>query len=220
MQVGVLALQGGFEPHLDVLRSLGVAARAVRTPRELAELTHLVLPGGESTTLHHLLTLFGMWELLRARHAAGELVVFGTCAGAILIGRAATDGARPPRLGLLDVALERNAYGRQVDSFRAELERTEPGSSPPLSRRRQRVAERLRAKAVETSQAPLPAVFIRAPRIVSVGPSVRVLARHGADPVLVEGPGALAATFHPELSGDSRVHQRFLALAPSAAVVS
>lgn len=192
MQVGVLALQGGFEPHLDVLRSLGVAARAVRTPRELAELTHLVLPGGESTTLHHLLTLFGMWELLRARHAAGELVVFGTCAGAILLGRAAADGARPPRLGLLDVALERNAYGRQVDSFCAEL---------------------------EFEGAPLPAVFIRAPRIASVGTGVRVLARHGADPVLVEGPGALAATFHPELSGDSRVHQRFLALAPSAAAL-
>lgn len=193
MQVGVLALQGGFEPHLEVLRSLGVAARAVRTPRVLAELTHLVLPGGESTTLHHLLTLFGMWELLRARHAAGELVVFGTCAGAILIGRAATDSARPPRFGLLDVALERNAYGRQVDSFRAEL---------------------------DFEGSPLPAVFIRAPRIASVGPGVRVLARHGADPVLVEGPGALAATFHPELSGDPRVHQRFLALAPSAAVVS
>jgi 5'-phosphate synthase pdxT subunit len=183
VKVGVLALQGGFEPHDRMLRALGVEQVLVRSPQQLHEVTHLVLPGGESTTLHHLLQLFGMWELLRERHAAGELVLFGTCAGAILLGRGAD--ARPPRLELLDAELERNAFGRQVDSFR------EP---------------------VDFEGRALQAVFIRAPRIAHVGPNARVLARRGGEPVLVEGPGVLAATFHPELGEDARIHERFLSL--------
>ncbi len=187
MRVGVLALQGGFEPHRAMLRTLGVDTCEVRSPDALREVTHLVLPGGESTTLQHLLELFGMWQLVRERHAAGALAIFGTCAGAILLGRASNPLERPPRLALLDATLERNAYGRQRESFSATVD--------------------LEGQSIE-------AVFIRAPRITHVGADVRVLARHAGDPVLVEGPGLLAASFHPELSRDARVHQRFLELAP------
>lgn len=187
MQVGVLALQGGFAPHLDMLRSLGAEPREVRTPDAVRELTHLVLPGGESTTLHHLLELFGMWELVRERYVARQLALFGTCAGAILLGRAERDGERPSRLGLLDATLARNAYGSQAASF---------------------------TETIECEGQPLEATFIRAPRITHVGPAARVLARRGGEAVLVEGPRLLAASFHPELGRDVRIHARFLTLAP------
>lgn len=190
MQVGVVALQGGFEPHVGMLRALGVQAREVRSPLALREVTHLVLPGGESTTLHHLLELFGMWELVRERHLAGELVLFGTCAGAILLGRAAGESERPPRLELLDAQFERNAYGRQRESFSAPI---------------------------DLEGQPLEAVFIRAPRITRVGAGARVVARLHDEPVLVEAPGLLAATFHPELGADTRIHARFLASSPARA---
>lgn len=179
--VGVLALQGASGPHLAMLARLGVGAREVRSPAELAGLTHLVLPGGESTTLHHLLTLFDLWEPLRARHRAGGLALFGTCAGAILLSRDC--GGAPPTLGLLDAATERNAYGSQVDSFARPLELEGP---------------------------PFPAVFIRAPRFVAPGPRARVLAHLAGEPVALEGPRLLATTFHPELGDDPRFHRRFL----------
>ncbi len=185
-RVGVLALQGDFEPHARSLRALGCEPLLVRKASELAELTHLVLPGGESTTLHHLLARFGMWELLRERHAEGSLALFGTCAGAILLG--ADDGTRPPRLGLLDATLARNAYGRQVESFTRSIVLDALGPEP------------------------FACVFIRAPKFTMIGLRARVLARDGADPILVEGERILAATFHPELSGDLRVHRRFLAV--------
>src|SRR6185503_1558010 len=183
-EVGVLALQGASEPHRAAFERLGVETREVRAPRDLEGLTHLVLPGGESTTLHHLLTLFGLWDPLAARHRAGELALFGTCAGAILLGRSA--GERPPTLGLLDAELERNAYGRQIDSF------TRP---------------------VELADRTFPAVFIRAPRFTAVGPDVRVLARDGDQPVALEAPSLLATSFHPELTDDPWFHRRFLELA-------
>ncbi|MHC5010334.1 MAG: pyridoxal 5'-phosphate synthase glutaminase subunit PdxT, partial [Planctomycetota bacterium] len=148
-----------------------------------AGLTHLVLPGGESTTLHHLLVLFGLREPIVAAHRRGDLALFGTCAGAILLGRASH--LRPPRLGLLDVGVVRNAYGRQAESFAADVE-------------------------VPVLGAPFPAVFIRAPRFCAPGPDVRVIGRRGDEPVLVEAPGLLAATFHPELTDDTRLHRRFL----------
>lgn len=191
---GVLCLQGSSEPHLARLRDLGVAPREVRQRKDLDGLTHLILPGGESTTIRHLLDLFGLTELLLERHRAGALCLFGTCAGAILLGH--DDGTRPKRLALLDVTLERNAYGRQVDSFSEPLALELPG---------------------EVGRAPFHGVFIRAPRFARVGPGVRVLARRGDEPVLVEGPGALAGTFHPELTGDLRIHRHFLAMAPAAA---
>ena len=182
--VGVLALQGGVGPHLGAFAALGVAAHEVRRPSELDGLTHLVLPGGESTTLHHLLELFALTDEIVRRHRSGELALFGTCAGAILLGRG--DGERPPRMGLLDAVLERNAYGRQVDSF----------------------AERIPFEVFGGEE--LPCVFIRAPRFRRVGPGARVLARRRGEPILVAGPGLLAATFHPELGGDPRIHRYFL----------
>jgi 5'-phosphate synthase pdxT subunit len=185
--VGVLALQGASEPHRAAFARLGVEAREVRAPRELEGLTHLVLPGGESTTLHHLLTLFGLWQPIAELHRAGELALFGTCAGAILLAR--HRGAKPPTLGLLDAEVERNAYGRQIDSFTRAVELVEPGE-PPRS---------------------FQAVFIRAPRIAAVGENVRILARDGEQPLALEAPGLLACTFHPELTTDPWFHARFLA---------
>ncbi len=181
--VGVLALQGEAAAHREVFAGLGVAAREVRSREDLAGLTHLVLPGGESTTLHHLLQLFDLQREIVRRYRAGELALFGTCAGAILIGSG--NGERPPRWGLLDAILERNAYGRQVDSFTRDLHLEAFGSE-------------------------LHCVFIRAPRFSYVGAGARVLARLGDEPILVEGPRLLAATFHPELAGDPLVHRYFL----------
>jgi len=184
MKVGVLALQGSFEPHMEHLRALRAEPREVRQLRDLEGITHLVLPGGESTTLQHLLRLFGLWEEIEARARRHELRLFGTCAGAILL--AQEDGTRPPRFGLLDAQVERNAYGRQRDSFSDELP-------------------------IDGLQDPrFHAVFIRAPRFRAVGPEVEVLARRGDEPVLARAPGILAATFHPELTPDLRLHRFFL----------
>jgi 5'-phosphate synthase pdxT subunit len=186
--VGVLALQGAFAPHLAAFARLGVAAREVRSPAELAGLSHLVIPGGESTTQRHLLDLFGLVEPLVAAWRAGALALFGTCAGAILLGR--EDGERPARLGLLDAAVARNAWGPQRDSFAAGVE-------------------------LAGDPRPLRAAFIRAPRFTTVGPRARVLGTLAGEPVLVAGPGLLAATFHAELTGDDRLHARFLATRPA-----
>ncbi len=182
--VGVLALQGGVAPHFEAFSALGVEAREVRRRSDLAGVTHLVLPGGESTTLHHLLELFDLGDEIVRRHRSGELALFGTCAGAILLGHG--DGERPPRFGLLDAVLERNAYGRQVDSF----------------------SERVRFDVFGGRE--LACVFIRAPRFLGVGSGARVLARLDGEPILVAGPGLLAATFHPELGGDPLIHRWFL----------
>ena len=183
-RVGVLALQGSFEPHARAVLRLGFDPVLVRSMADVRELTHLILPGGESTTLHHLLELFGIGEAIRSRAASGKLSLFGTCAGAILLGR--DDGTRPARFGLLDATLRRNGWGRQLDSFRSEVE----------------------IDGLEGG--PMPAIFIRAPRFASLGPAARVLARLDGEAVLVEQPGLLAATFHPELAADDRLHARFL----------
>jgi 5'-phosphate synthase pdxT subunit len=182
---GVLALQGSAEPHSARLRELGYEPVEVRQRPHLDAVTHLILPGGESTTLHHLLTLYGLWDPIVERYRANDLALFGTCAGAILLGWA-EDSERPPRMRLADAAVARNAYGRQVDSFTRDLV-LEGFDGPPFH-----------------------AIFIRAPRIGAVGPKLQVLARDGADPVLVEGGRILLATFHPELTEDTRIHERFL----------
>ena len=182
--VGVLDLQGGVQRHLVSLRRLGADPRRVRSVRDLEGLTHLVLPGGESTTLRHLLDLFGLTAALERRYRDGDLVLLGTCAGAILLGKG--DGP-PERFGWLDAEIERNAYGRQLDSFVHPLR-------------------------VEAWKAEFDGVFIRAPKIRRVGPGVRILSRDAEDPVLIEGPGLLAATFHPELTDSVRVHEHFLAM--------
>jgi 5'-phosphate synthase pdxT subunit len=186
--VGVLALQGAYAPHVAAFARLGVRAREVRAPEHLAGLTHLVLPGAESTTVRHLVDLFGLAAPLVAAWRAGSLALFGTCAGAILLGRAGAGESVPERFALLDAVVERNAYGRQRDSFRGCV-----------------------ALAGEPD---LEGFFIRAPRVTAVGPGARVLGRLDGEPVLVAGPGILAATFHAELCGDDRLHARFLALAP------
>ncbi|MFA5890944.1 MAG: pyridoxal 5'-phosphate synthase glutaminase subunit PdxT [Actinomycetota bacterium] len=182
MKVGVLALQGDFEAHCRILRKLGVHPVDVRTPAELDSVDALVIPGGESTTIRIVATASGMLEPLRARARSG-LPIFGTCAGMIVCAREIVDGD-PPILGIVDIAVRRNAYGRQVQSFESDLEFAEAGT--------------------------VRAVFIRAPRIESVGPGVEVLASHGAEPVAVRQGRVLLVAFHPELTGDERVHRVFL----------
>lgn len=189
-QCGVLALQGDFEPHAQALAALGQDPILVRKPSQLQGLSHLILPGGESTTMAHLLLRFGLWQPLLELHAARKLTLFGTCAGAILLGR--DTGERPPRLALLDALVQRNAYGRQLASFSRAI------PIPVLGK------------------TAFPCIFIRAPKIGACGPGLHVLAQDGDDPILVQAPGVLAATFHPELTTDLRLHAYFLEITPDA----
>ena len=186
MKVGVLALQGAFREHREALESLGVAVAEVRTPDALAGVDALVMPGGESTTMHHLLASSGLVDPLREAIDDG-LAVFGTCAGLILLARVVLDGrADQTPLGAIDLTARRNAYGRQRDSFEADLRIT--GLEGPDFR----------------------GVFIRAPAIERVGDAVVVLAEHNGRPVLAKEGRVWVSTFHPELAGDVRVHERFL----------
>ena len=180
--IGVLALQGAFDVHVKRLTELGAKAVLVRRPEQLAELDGLVIPGGESTTFLKNLERAGFYEVLDAFVHSKPL--FGTCAGCILL---AKDVANPPQrsFGVLDVSVERNAYGRQNDSVILNAETSLPGG-------------------------PLEMVFIRAPRISRVGAAVETLATRNGDPTLVRQGRLLAATFHPELTADLRVHQLFL----------
>ncbi|HTE17163.1 MAG TPA: pyridoxal 5'-phosphate synthase glutaminase subunit PdxT [Armatimonadota bacterium] len=182
--IGVLALQGDVGAHLRALEGVGAVATPVKTPEELAGVAGLVIPGGESTTVGMLLERFGLMEPLRERIQQG-LPVFGTCTGLILMAME-IEGSDQPRIGCMDVAVRRNAYGRQVDSFEA------PVDAPVLG------AE------------PVQAVFIRAPRVTRVEPNVEVLAETEAGPVLVRQGSMLAASFHPELTDDRRIHALFV----------
>ena len=186
MKVGVLALQGAFREHREVLDALGVEAVEVRTPAQFGALDALILPGGESTTMSKLLDSSGVRAPFADRLADG-FPVFGTCAGMILLARDVVDG-RPDQksFGAIDIAVRRNAYGRQRDSFEADL-------------------------AVDgLAGGPFSGVFIRAPRIESVGDDVQVLATHEDVPVLARQGAVVVASFHPELSGDLRLHELFL----------
>ena len=182
-RVGVLALQGDFAAHAAALRGAGADPVEVRVPAELDGLAALVLPGGESTALLRLLASTGLDRAIPRFHRDGGAIL-GTCAGAILLAKQVTNPEQGS-LGLLDATVERNHYGRQVDSFEAEA--PFPGGGPPL-----------------------PLVFIRAPAITRVGRGVEVLVEHDGLPVLVRRGRLLAATFHPELSGDDRVHRLLL----------
>lgn len=186
MTCGVLALQGDWKAHIGVLRELGAATLPVRTAEEVLAVDRLVLPGGESTAMLRLLEPGRLRQTIHDRIAAG-MPTLATCAGVILLARRVTPDQES--LGLLDVDVERNAYGRQVASTVTEV-RLDP--------------------AVNGSPA-LEGVFIRAPSIVRAGPAVEVLARLGEQPVLVRQAAILAATFHPELTTDRRVHRLFLA---------
>jgi 5'-phosphate synthase pdxT subunit len=181
-RIGVLALQGAFREHISLLRGLGADAVEVRTPDELERCTGLVLPGGESTTIGKLLVSSGLDTALQDYR--GPLL--GTCAGMILLAREAGDGLSGQLLlGLVDIVVQRNGYGRQLHSFEADVE-------------------------LEGSAEPLHGVFIRAPRIESAGAGAHVFARLDGEPVAVEQGRAIATSFHPELAGETRVHERFL----------
>jgi len=178
-RIGVLAVQGNVREHAAMLRKLGAEAVEVRKPEQLRDLDGLVIPGGESTAIGRLVRLYGLEGAIRSF----EQPVFGTCAGMILLDRS--------HLGLIDVDVERNAYGRQVASFEADL-------------------------ALDGDDRPLRGVFIRAPRVRDLGPDVEVLAELDGEPVLLRDGRMIVASFHPELTGDTRVHERFLELVKEA----
>ena len=182
MRIGVLAVQGNFREHAAMLRRLGVDAVEVRKPEQLDDLDGLVIPGGESTTFMRLMRLYGLDEAVR--RFGGPIL--GTCAGMIVLDR--------NHLGLVDVEVERNAWGRQVHSFEADLD-------------------------VEGDARPLRGVFIRAPWIEDAGPEVEILAEHDGHPVLARQGRVIVAAFHPELTDDTRVHERFLQLVEEGANV-
>ncbi len=173
MRIGVLAVQGNFREHAAMLRRLGVEAVEVRKPEELAGLDGLVVPGGESTTFMRLMRLYGLDAAIREF----DRPIFGTCAGMIVLDR--------EHLGLVDLSVERNAYGRQVASFEADLQ-------------------------LAGEDEPLHGVFIRAPRVRESGADVEVLAERDGEPVLLRDGRILVASFHPELTEDTRVHELFL----------
>jgi 5'-phosphate synthase pdxT subunit len=178
-RIGVLALQGAFREHARTLRAEGAEVVEVRLPGQLEELDGIVVPGGESTTILRLASLYGLDEAIRS--FAGP--IFGTCAGMILLDRA--------HLGLADLEVDRNAYGRQVASFEADLE-------------------------LDGEERPFRGVFIRAPRVRDVGADVEVLAQLDGEPVLLRDGRVLVAAFHPELTDDPRIHERFLHLVTEA----
>ena len=197
MRVGILALQGDFAAHARALERVGAEHVEVRLPRDLHDCAGLLLPGGESTTLLRLLEPHGLLEAIPAFHRDGGALL-GTCAGAILL----ADEVRPsqPSFALIDIAVERNAYGRQRESFEASAVAT-----PRLG--------------AEENAEGMPMLFIRAPRIVRVGHNVQVLATWAGDPVLVRGERVLACTGHPELTRSLRVHRLFVeALGEPAAI--
>ncbi|HEY3317290.1 MAG TPA: pyridoxal 5'-phosphate synthase glutaminase subunit PdxT [Coriobacteriia bacterium] len=185
MNVGVLALQGAFREHIVTLEALGATAVAVRLPHQLDECSGLVIPGGESTAIAKLMTSYGFYDPIRRRRAEG-MAVWGTCAGAILIAKEIVDGQPDQEpLALMDVTVRRNAYGRQIDSFEADLD-------------------------FDDFDEPFRGVFIRAPWIESIGPGAEVLASHDGHVVAAREGDLMATAFHPELTGDPRVHRYFL----------
>lgn len=187
-KIGVLALQGDVEKHIQILRRCGVEAVSVRTPEEVAEVDGLVIPGGESTTVGKLLSRYGVDHAILDRVQQG-MPVFGTCTGMILMAKG-MEGSDQPRLGIMDITVRRNAFGRQVDSFEADL------------------------KVFGLNGKPVRAVFIRAPIVTQVGNGVEVLAKEDNRIVLVRQGKLLAAAFHPELTDDCRIHRMFVETVP------
>ena len=181
-RIGVLALQGAFREHVQALRCAGAEVVEVRLPEQLDDVDGLVIPGGESTTMARLAGLYGLDDAIRSFGRP----ILGTCAGMILVDRA--------HLGLADLEVARNAYGRQVASFEADLD-------------------------LGDGDRPFRGVFIRAPRVRDLGPGVEVLAQLDGEPVLLRDGGVLVASFHPELTHDPRIHERFLELVTEATSV-
>lgn len=186
--IGVLALQGDFELHRKSLEEVACEAIEVRTPEALERVSGLIIPGGESTTVGKLLNITGLAGAVRERCVEGSLAMFGTCMGLIVMARDIVNRHKNQyTLELLDVSVERNAYGRQVDSFEVDI---------PVS-------------GVSANGGPFHAVFIRAPRIVETGPDVEILAEYAGRPVLVRQKNILGACFHPEITTDTRIHGFF-----------
>lgn len=185
MQVGVLALQGAFAAHSDCLISIGVQSVEIRTREQLSSVDALLMPGGESSTMSQLLESSGLFDPIAIRIKEG-MPVFGTCAGMILLASEILDGRSDQRnFSAVDISVRRNAFGRQVDSFESTI---------------------------STDVGEFQGVFIRAPRIERVGADVQVLGRIGNEPVLVRQGNVLAASFHPELSNDARLHEYFVSI--------
>ena len=185
VRIGVLAVQGAVQEHVAAIREIGAQPVEVRLPRDLVDLDALILPGGESTTMRRLLDTYGLREPIAALARAGAPIL-GTCAGMILLAQRLADG-ETPYFGMLDLEVRRNGYGRQLDSFEADLDA--PTLGRPL----------------------LHGVFIRAPLVVDAGPDVEVLARDpDGNPVAVRQGRVLATAFHPELTGDRRLHRLLL----------
>lgn len=186
--IGVLALQGAFRAHVERLRAVGADAIEVRTAAQLTSVGALVMPGGESTTMSNLLASSGLFGAIAGRIADG-MAVFGTCAGMILLAEKILDGRDDQQhFGTLDITVRRNGYGRQINSFESDIP-------------------------IDGFTQPFHGVFIRSPRVESVGAGVDILARFHDDPVLVRQGSVLAASFHPELTADTRLHAYFVALA-------
>ncbi|ABB13687.1 pyridoxal 5'-phosphate synthase glutaminase subunit PdxT [Carboxydothermus hydrogenoformans] len=184
MKIGVIAMQGAFREHEQTLARLGVETLRIRRPEQLSQIDGIIIPGGESTTIGKLLGDFNLMEPLRERILSG-LPVFGTCAGMILLAKE-IENSNQPRIGTMDIKVARNAFGRQVDSFEVDLEIPEVG------------------------QEPVRAVFIRAPYILEVKPSVQVLAKVDDKIVMARQDNMLVSAFHPELTDDLRIHRYFI----------
>lgn len=188
IKIGVLALQGAFQKHIEMLKSISIDAYEVRKPADLIGCAGVIIPGGESTTI-----LKQLW-FVELFHALAKFAVdkplFGTCAGLILMSKEIESNKEMQPFGLLDVVVERNAFGRQVESFRTKVDLTFSGSKPIK----------------------YPAVFIRAPRIRSCGPEVKILATYEGEPILIKEGIHLGATFHPELTDDPLIHEFFVAM--------
>ena len=188
MEVGVLAIQGDFAEHIAVLGELGVTAREIRLPEQLRSLDGLIIPGGESTTLSRLMTIYNLRDPIAEMAAQGH-AIWGTCAGMIMLSQEITE-QDPVPLGIMDIGVQRNDFGRQVDSFEQALNVDGLGDDP------------------------YHAIFIRAPVIIRVGPTVRVLSKlEDQRPVAVQQDNLIATSFHPELTRDYRFHSYFLNLA-------
>lgn len=200
VRVGIIALQGDYEAHQKAVEAAGGEAVLIRTPEAIDGVDALILPGGESTTIGKLMVRYGIDRAIAGAHQAGK-PIYGTCAGMILMADRITSGEMrggQPTLHLMDIGVARNAFGRQVDSFETDIE-TEPGVTG----------------ADEDNQ--VRGVFIRAPYITEIGPNVEVLARYEDRIVLARQGNLLASAFHPELTGDTRVHRYFLQMATGSA---
>ena len=182
--IGVLALQGDFREHIQILKKLKVNATEVRTKGEFDKLDGLIIPGGESTTITNLLRKYHLDSEIKTHYKNG-MAIWGTCAGAIILAKKIDNHEKQPTLGLIDITINRNAYGRQIDSFEEDIR-------------------------VTGLQKKFHAIFIRAPIIENIGDDIEILAKNNSEPVLIKKDNILISTFHPELTNDTRLHRLFL----------